>query len=943
MARLSPERWQEISPYLDQVLSLPEGERTAWLESFRVEKPGLVDLLQQLLEEHRAAAQEKFLESPAIYGGNQPIFPGTAIGEYALIAPIGQGGMGSVWLAERKDGRFERQVAVKFLHFSAAATGGAGRFKREGRILGQLAHPHIAELIDAGVTANGEPYLVLEYIDGEDIDQYCDKHRLDVDSRLKLFLDVLSAVGHAHSNLIVHRDIKPSNVLVRNDGQVKLLDFGIAKLLAGDAGAGNATLLTGEGGGALTPQFAAPEQVTDGPITTATDVYALGVLLYLLLTGQHPAGPGAHSSAGLIKAIVVTEPSRASDTVFSAAGPVIAEKRGTTPEKLRRQLRGDLDTILRKAQKKAPEERYGSMVAFADDLQRYLKREPISARPDSFTYRASKFIRRNKLGVALTALAVIASLAAIIAVQREARRAEYRFQQVRKLAHSVLFDLNPQIENLAGATPARELLVKTSLEYLDTLATESSNDPGLQLELATAYEQIGDVQGNSRYSNLGHPEAAVESYRKAVAIARMLPNSPQALEVIAGAYTKIGTVQATQLGERVEGRENLQAATKIADSIPQVTGNPDYQLRVEAYGLLGDVDEINEPLRAVAPIQRALEIAREWAHADPGPRPRIYLAVLTKDWADIQWGTGDLDAARNTLSDSLAIFKESLHTDPNNAEWRTQELVDWERMGLVSGHPDFFNLGDRQAAATWFSKVVQRAERNLAADPKDVRAQFELSEGVGELAAVYRDSDPPRSEKLYQRSLALSTSALTSDPKDSDILYWQSFERIGLASLLARARKFTSAMDQLQQAIAVLESLSDHDSAEISAHQLLGLALQRRASQLAQLGNAAAADQDLQRSKQILTSLYEQNPNSLTLLRDLADCYREMGKLAAYRSKWQDARRDYQRSLELWQRWTTIGKSTVYDQRQREQAASLVHKTIKQPRNTSGLPSLAHE
>jgi len=348
-----------------------------------------------------------------------------------------------------------------------------------------------------------------------------------VEARIRLFLDVLSAVAHAHANLIVHRDLKPSNVLVRNDGEVKLLDFGIAKLLSEDADSGGATLLTLEGSGALTPQFAAPEQVTGLAITTATDVYELGVLLYLLLTGQHPAGPGSLSSAELIKAIVDTETPRASDTIASADGAIRAQKRRATPEKIRRQLRGDLDTILGKALKKAPQERYGSVVALADDLQRYLKHEPIRARPDSFTYRAGKFVHRNKVAVALTALAFIGIASATIAIRREARRTEYRFQEVRKLAHTVLFDLNPQIESLAGATPARELLVKTSLEYLDSLASESSNDPGLQLELATAYEKIGDVQGNSRYSNLGHPEAAVESYRKAVAIARKLRTSPQ--------------------------------------------------------------------------------------------------------------------------------------------------------------------------------------------------------------------------------------------------------------------------------------------------------------------------------------------------------------------------------------------------------------------------------
>jgi serine/threonine protein kinase len=929
MGTLSPERWQEISPYLDQALSLPEDERAAWLNSFRAAKPELADLLYELLQEHRALAEQHFLERGPAGLANSSLagqtLAGQTIGAYTLISPIGQGGMGSVWLAERSDGRFKRRVAIKFLHFSVAV-GGAERFKREGRILGQLAHPHIAELIDAGVTANGEPYLVLEHVEGEHIDKYCDNRSLDVDLRVRLFLDVLSALAHAHASLIVHRDLKPSNVLVRNDGQVKLLDFGIAKLLADDVTPGETTLLTLEGGAALTPQFAAPEQITGATITTATDVYALGVLLYLLLTGQYPAGTATRSTAELIKAITDTEPPRASDVTALGDAKNIAEHRAATPEKLARQLRGDLDTILAKALKKNPAERYSSVTALAEDFQRYLKREPISARPDSFAYRAGKFVSRNKLGVTLAALAVLAAAAAIIAVQREARRAEYRFQQVRKLAHSVLFELNPQIENLAGATPAREQLVKTSLQYLDSLASEGANDSSLQIELATAYQKIGDVQGNSRYSNLGHPEAALESYRKAIAIAQKLGNSPQALEALAWAYTRIGTVQATQLAARAEGRENLQTAARIADSLAALAGKPNYQLSVEAYGLLGDVDEINDPPRAAAPIQRALEIAREWAQADPRPETKIYVAVLTKDWADIQWGTGDLDAARNALLQSLAIFKDLLASNPENAEWRTQEIIDWERMGLVSGHPDFFNLGDRKAAAGWFQKLKRESEKNLAADPKDVRAKFNLSECVGDLAAVYRDSDPQMAAKLYERSLALNSSALTSDPQDADILYWQAFERIGFASLLSTSAKPSAAINELRQAIETLESLSQRDSAAIAAQQQLGIALQRRASQWLQVGNLTAAEQDLQRSESILAALYHENPNNLTILRALADCYRARGHFAAHRSNWQDARREYERSFELWQRWLQIGKSSTYDQRQRTIAAELVRK-----------------
>ncbi len=441
MATLSPERWQEISPYLDQVLSLPEDERAAWLRSFRTERPELADLLFELLEEHRAAAKEHFLERGPEVVANSSL-AGQIIGAYRLLSPIGQGGMGSVWLAERSDGRFERKVAVKFLRFSVAAPGGPARFKREGRILGQLAHPHIAELMDAGVTANGEPFLVIEHIDGQDIDKYCDQHRLGVEARVKLFLDVLSAVGHAHSNLIVHRDIKPSNVLVRNDGEVKLLDFGIAKLLADDATPGNATLLTAEGGGALTPQFAAPEQVTGGAITTATDVYASGVLLYLLLTGQHPAGPGSQSSAELVKAIVETDPARASDVVTSSKSGIAVENadgRATTPEKLHHLLRGDLDTILSKALKKNPQERYLTVVVFAEDLQRYLAHEPISARPDTLGYRAAKFVRRNRLAVSLASLALLAVIAGLAGTLIQARTAgrqrDFAYRQLNRVEY----------------------------------------------------------------------------------------------------------------------------------------------------------------------------------------------------------------------------------------------------------------------------------------------------------------------------------------------------------------------------------------------------------------------------------------------------------------------------------------------------------------------------
>jgi len=369
VAAISPEQWQEINPYLDHVLSLPQEDRSAWLQSFTAERPDLAGVMRKLLEHHLAAAQENFLEQQPSLPVNEST-AGQIIGPYTLISLLGHGGMGTVWLAQRSDGRFERRVAIKFLRFPVATQGGSERFKREGKILGQLSHPNIAELIDAGVTASAEPYLVLEHVEGRHLDKYCDERHLDLQSRIRLFLQVLSAVAHAHASLIVHRDIKPSNVLVRNDGQVKLLDFGIAKLLS-DESTGEATLLTLEAGSALTPQFAAPEQITGGPITTATDVYTLGLLLYILLTGQHPAGGSTRSAAELVKAITEIEPLHLSDAVASCSEPDnVAQNRSTTADKLRRHLLGDLDTIVAKALKKNPQERYPSVLALTDDLQR---------------------------------------------------------------------------------------------------------------------------------------------------------------------------------------------------------------------------------------------------------------------------------------------------------------------------------------------------------------------------------------------------------------------------------------------------------------------------------------------------------------------------------------------------------------------------------------------
>src|SRR6267154_1862215 len=418
MSKLSPDQWQALSPHLDQALEMTVDERSTWLSSLKIENPTLAYQLEILLREHRVLSEKGFLEASALELPGGPGLAGQTLGVYTLVSQIGHGGMGTVWLAERNDGRFERRVAVKVLNIALMGQGGEERFKREGRILGRLTHPHIAELIDAGVSLTGQPFLVLEYVEGDHIDLYCDQNELDVRARVLLLIDALRAVEQAHANLIVHRDLKPSNILVRRDGQAKLLDFGIAKLLEFD-GQTEESPLTLEGGRAMTPEYAAPEQLKGEPVTAATDVYASGVLLYVVLTGHHPTGAGPRTPAGLVKAILDTEPSRPSDVVASikANGEnavTNAKRRATTPDKLARLLRGDLDTIVGKALKKNPQERYPSIKTFADDLQRYLRHEPISARPDTIAYRGGKFVHRHRSSVIAALLVMLALIGTTI-------------------------------------------------------------------------------------------------------------------------------------------------------------------------------------------------------------------------------------------------------------------------------------------------------------------------------------------------------------------------------------------------------------------------------------------------------------------------------------------------------------------------------------------------
>lgn len=488
-------RWTELSPYLDEALELPEASRPAFLDGLRALDPLLARDLEALLAEFERLQGERFLGDPV---APRSTLTGQTLGAYTLREQIGQGGMGSVWLADRSDGRYEGVAAVKLLNVSLMGQTAEERFRVEGSILARLRHRGIARLIDAGLSPAGQPYLVIEHVEGgEHIGTYCDRRRLGVEPRVRLFLDVLAAVSHAHANLVVHRDLKPSNVLVDRDGAVKLLDFGVAKLLAPDAASSPATV-TLQGGTALTPEYAAPEQLTGGDITTAIDVYSLGVLLYELLSGRHPAGAALRTSPGqLIRAVLEREPPRlgavaAAEDEGSETSQARAANRGTTRDGLRRALRGDLETIVAKALKKDASHRYASAEALAEDLRRHLEHAPIAARPDRFTYRAAKFVRRHRVPVVLASVllaAPSAGLAGIIWQARvAARERSLALGQLRRAESLNEFTTFVLGQSTPGGGPVTVTEILARAERL--AAGRSGSDPVLAVDLLV---NIGDM------------------------------------------------------------------------------------------------------------------------------------------------------------------------------------------------------------------------------------------------------------------------------------------------------------------------------------------------------------------------------------------------------------------------------------------------------------------
>ena len=778
---MTPERWGRVKEIFAEALERDPSERTTYVEAACASDPELRVEVVSLLEAHETAGG--FIEQEAAQRiGLASVAPqqdwiGRRLGPYRIVGEAGRGGMSQVFKAVRDDQQYEKQVAIKLLKPGLDTDSLLRRFRAERQILAQLSHPNIAHLLDGGATEDGAPYLVMEYIEGKPIDAYCDDRELGVNERLDLFRSLCSAVHYVHQHLMVHGDLKCGNVLVTDQGVVKLLDFGIAKLLGPAPGTSReeprATTFL-----ALTPEYASPEQVRGEPITTASDVYSLGVLLYRLLSGDLPHKATGSTTWALAQQICEQDP---------APPSVTAVKATTGYGRFAATLRGDLDNIVLKALKKAPDERYPSAEQLSEDLRRYLRGFPVAARPDTTSYRVRKFAQRHKSAAVAAGLFVAALIAGIITTSWQAHRADLERQRaerhlndVRELTSVYLADVYDAVAYLPGGTKARKLLVENSIKYLAGLEHEAQDSPQLQRDLAVAYDRLGDVQGDYIGANIGDTQGALESFRHALrlrrglvehdptlqarrellrscvklsellmgqsAVAEALPLAREGAELAdtllqdkgaterdkryaAAAYMNFGWAQGLSTGVAEPGMKLMEKAQHIHEQL--AAANPqdvDAQRNlVIVAGRMGDVysEGANDPAKALPYYERALKLIEPIAAANKDD------AELQRAKAFVFSSIADLQNDLQRPQEGLANYQRALDIiEPLRAADAEDQMTPQATAFILNGRgSSHLLLGDAAAALHDFSRAETIIRNGPQPQPTDI-AEIRTLPGV---------------------------------------------------------------------------------------------------------------------------------------------------------------------------------------------------------------------
>lgn len=775
--------------------------------------------------------EEGFLDRPLICPNDQPSdMLGRRIGSYQLKALLGEGGMGEVYLAERDDGEFHQWVAIKLLRVGPGYKLLAGRFESERQILAQLEHPNIVHLLDGGRTEEGHLYLVMEYVDGLAIDEHCQKQGLDVSSRLKLFLRVCAGVEHAHRNLVVHRDLKPANILVTDAGQPKLLDFGIARLLAPDIFHRpfdpTITILR-----AATPRYASPEQIKGGVITTASDVYSLGVLLYELLSGRSPYRKATGSTHEVSRAVLEDEPEKPSRAVMRTDEP--DARHGFIPKSFRLGIEGDLDNIILKALNKEPSQRYPSVEAFAQDIHNFLEGRPVSARTPTWDYVISKFVGRYPWQVGAAALSVAVLIGGATALAWQKQISDRRFEQVRTLAHSIVYELDPALEKISGATSARKLLVGKAVTYLNSLSKEAGGDPELQEEIAGAYEHLGDVQGSPAYSNLGDIQGGLASYRKALAIRRSLvartPRNAKTQDNLATCLYRFALINSTT-GHIQETLGLQHEALTIRKKLYEADPRAYLGKLISAYESIGRTQlEAGSPEQAEKNFRMELTLAEGQMHLDPqSEEAALNVWYVSQNLAQAFSAKGDPEQALVYARRELEVIEQLSQKKPADVMYQKYLANSYSDVARSLGNPEKPNIGDWQTALTYYKKALQISSRLAAVDPADMDAQDKWSLTLQSIGAVIAKYGSLSDSLQYSRKALKIRQKLARIDQENAFTRWHlavGYHSIGNVLLLQD--KIPNALENFTHALQIRRTLFEKNPTDLEAKYLLAQTLLR--------------------------------------------------------------------------------------------------------------------
>ena len=944
---MTPERWQQVKVVLQQVLEISPPHREVFLnQACEGDEPLRLEV-ESLLAGEEAGA-EGFLEAPlwssAVFeSALADSWVGRRIGAYQIVDLIGEGGMGSVYRGVRADEQYEKQVAIKVVRQGLGTAFALAQFRAERQILANLDHPHIARLLDGGTTDTGLPYLVMELVEGEPIDQYCNSRKLSIDDRLRLFLRVCDGVQYAHQHLVIHRDLKPGNIFVTADGTPKLLDFGIAKILDPGTGPAEPTLNMMR---MLTPEYASPEQVRGEVVTTASDVYSLGVVLFRLLTGQHPFRGQTQSPDEILRATRDTEPPRPSTAARweQNAATAGSEKdriafhatQEDSPHKLSKRLRGDLDNIVLMALRKEPPRRYASAEHFAEDIRRHLGSLPVRARPDTFRYRASKFVARHRKGVLVAAGVAAILVALMVGIVWEAHiarvhrmKAERRFQDVRALANSLIFDVHDSIQDLPGATAARKLIVDKGLHYLDSLEQESQGDASLRLELAAAYKRIGDVQGNEFFANLGDTSNALKSYQKALAIRKSLwSQSSQDVNdalALAELYRLISQTQQAE-GDLSAALESSQAAVKLMEPIDAAHPN-DPKV---AYELLGDYQSVANVLGgdislsnmgdnegALTYRHKQLEAAERLANLESGtPRGKGNLAIAISTMGDQLLQAGHASEALENYLRAQPLFQDVAYHSNKGPRGKYLLGLLYERITLVQ-----LFKGDIPAAMAAANAALRLSTDLAISDPRDAQSgvtRIEDYKLVADLESrIGRDHD---ASIHMEKAFALMPKLVAQSPKDTEVQAMKADLNTTAGDIASRKRNYQRALKYYETSIGVLSAVASANAKNGGAGQRLGGT--HNSAGRAQLGlhHLEAAEASFQKAVSLVNEATKASHPNMQALYTLADAYTGLGDVEASRAfdprlkrdvrvqHWQQAATWYKKSAEVWQRVPEVGR-----------------------------------